>query len=145
MTKHTQRDDYDNYVFELTDWLASKQLTRDNCDWPELWGGIAAYQTNRVGVSTASYLEGFADALALANRRGDQARVNRYERVVRRAVRFVMQLQFRNDEAYFVRSRQDAIGGIRTSPSLNLLRIDHVQHALIALMKTREVLYGRKG
>jgi len=145
MTTHAQRGDYDDYVFELTDWLASKQLSRDNCDWPELWGGIAAYQTGRAGVSTASYLEGFTDALALAKRRGDHVRANRYERVVRQAARFVIQLQFRDNEAYFVRSRQDAVGGIRTTPTLNLLRIDHVQHALNALMKTRQVLYGRPG
>ncbi len=145
MTKHTQRSDYDDYVFELTDWLAEKQLTHDNCDWPELWGGIAAYQAGRAGVSTASYLEGFTDALALAKRRGDQARIQRYEKVVRQAARFVMQLQFRDDEAYFIRSRKDTIGGIRTTPTLNLLRIDHVQHALIALMKTRHILYGHEG
>ncbi len=145
MTQHAQREDYDDYVFELTDWLADKQLTKDNCAWPELWGGIAAYQTGRAGVSTASYLEGFADALSLAKRRGDQVRVDRYERVVRLAARFVMQLQFRKQEAYFVRSLQDTVGGIRTSPTLNLLRIDHVQHALIALMKTRHVLYGSRG
>ena len=52
-----------------------------------------------------------------------------------------MQLQFRPEEAYFVRSPQDAIGGIRTSPSLNLLRIDHCQHALVGLIKARQVLF----
>ncbi len=57
------------------------------------------------------------------------------------ALSVVMQLQVKPDEAYFIRSHQDAIGGIRTAPSLNLLRIDHCQHALVALMKARRVLY----
>ena len=141
MARHTQRRDYVDYVFALTDWLAQRQLTRDNCAWPELWGGIAAYQPNRAGVATASYLEAFTDALQLARDMKDEQRAERYEQVVRSAARFVMQLQVRPEEAYFVRSQQDAVGGIRTSLALNLLRIDHCQHALVALLKTRAVLY----
>ena len=145
MARYTKRRDYVDYVFELTDWLAEKQLDRSNCNWPEMWGGVAAYSDGRAGVSTASYLEGFADALALARSVGDATRAERYERVVREAARFVMQLQVRPAEAYFIRSPQDAIGGIRTSPSLNLLRIDHCQHALVGLIKAREVLFPRQG
>ena len=141
MASFAKRQDYVQYVFELTDWLAEKQLTPSNCDWPEMWGGIAAYQTGRAGVATAAYLEGFADALALARETGDQGRAQRYEQVVRGAARFVMQLQVKPEEAYFVRSPQDAVGGVRTTPALNLLRIDHVQHALVALIKARKVLY----
>ena len=141
MARFAKRQDYVQYVFELTDWLAEKQLTPSNCAWPEMWGGIAAHQTGRAGVATAAYLEGFADALALARKTGDHERSHRYEKVVRGAARFVMQLQVRPEEAYFVRSPRDAIGGVRTTPALNLLRIDHVQHALVALIKTRKVLY----
>jgi hypothetical protein len=142
IARSSKRNEYVDYVFELTDWLSAKQLAPENCPWPELWGGIASYQTGRAGVSTASYLEGFADALALARATGDEARARRYERLVRGAARFVMQLQFRKEEAYFVRSLQDTVGGIRTAPALNLLRIDHCQHALMALMKTRRVLFA---
>jgi hypothetical protein len=145
MARQSKRKDYIDYVFELTDWLATKQLNRLNCPWPELWGGIAAYQPGRVGVATATYLEGFADALQLARSVGDAARVERYEEVVREATRFVMQLQIRPEEAYFIHSLRDAVGGIRTSPSLNLLRIDHCQHALIGLIKARQVLFLEQG
>ncbi len=141
MAKHGKRSDYIEYVFELTDWLAEKQLTPSNCKWPEMWGGIASYQQGRAGVATAAYLEGFADALTLAKEVGDSKRAARYETLVRSAVRFVMQLQFRPEEAYFVRSPRDAIGGIRTAPALNLLRIDHGQHALVGLIKARQVLF----
>ncbi len=145
MAGHSKRKDYVDYVFELTDWLAEKQLTRSNCPWPDMWGGIAAYSEGRAGVATASYLEGFADALALARLVGDTERVKRYEGVVRRAARFVMQLQVRPEETYYMRSPQDAVGGIRTSPSLNLLRIDHCQHALVGLIKARQVLFPTRG
>ncbi|MFQ5589822.1 MAG: AMMECR1 domain-containing protein [Phycisphaerae bacterium] len=143
MAKHTKRRDFVDYVFELTDWLARKQLTPANCEWPEMWGGIASYERGRAGVSTASYLEGFADALKLARDIGDAGRAEKYETLVRNAARFVMQLQVRPEEAYYVRSRQDAVGGIRTTPALNLLRIDHCQHALIGLIKARQVLFPR--
>ncbi|MGB2987230.1 MAG: hypothetical protein WBE26_15275 [Phycisphaerae bacterium] len=145
MARHSKRKDYVDYVFELTDWLADKQLTRSNCSWPEMWGGIAAYADGRAGVATAAYLEGLADALALARQAGDVERAGRYETVVREAARFVMQLQVRPEEAYFIRSPQDAVGGIRATPSLNLLRIDHCQHALIGLIKARKVLFPDRG
>lgn len=141
MARSSKRRDYVDFVFELTDWLAKKQLNESNCPWPRMWGGIASYQPGRAGVSTAAYLEAFTDALMLARVVDDAERVRRYEALVRGAARFVMQLQVRPVEAYFIRSPLDAVGGIRTTPTLNLLRIDHCQHALVALMKTRQVLY----
>ncbi len=143
MAEQSKREDYVKFVFELTDWLAAKQLGRTNSKWPEMWGGVAAYQEGRAGVATAAYLEGFADALTLARRVGDRERARRYEKVVRGAARFVMQLQIRPEEAFFIRSPQDAVWGIRTTPSLPLLRIDHCQHALIGLIKARDALFPK--
>ena len=141
MAGHTKRQDYADYVFELTDWLAGMQLDSSNNPWPEMWGGIAGYGGGRAGVATAAYLEGFADALVFARSVGDKRRVRSYKRVVRQAARFVMQLQVRPEEAYYILSRQDTVGGIRTSPYLNLLRIDHCQHALVGLIKARQALF----
>lgn len=142
MAARTKRRDYADFVFEMTDWLIDKQYDETNCQWPELHGGVQAYVEARVGVATASYLEGFAEALRLARQVGDHQRAARYERAVRLAARFVMQLQVRPEEAYYVRSLQDTVGGIRTSPSNNVLRIDHCQHALLALARARQVLFA---
>lgn len=141
MAQLTKRKDFADFVFEMTDWLASMQMTKTDCEWPDLWGGVSAYQKGRSGVSTAAYLEGFADALDLARQIGDVERTKRYEPVVRDAARFVLQLQVRPEEAYFVRSPHDAVWGIRTAPGLNLLRIDHCQHALVGLIKARKALF----
>lgn len=141
MAKQSKRTDYADFTFSLTDWLASMQLDAGNCVWPELRGGVASFQAGRAGVSTAAYLEGFADALTLARERGEAARAERYARVVREAARFVMQLQVRPEETYFVRTPQDAIWGIRTAPALYRLRIDHCQHALVGLIKARRALF----
>jgi len=142
MAEPTRRRDYAEFVFKMTDWLLARQHDETTTPWPELVGGVEAYVQARVGVATASYLEAFTDALETARRLGDHQRAARYERAVRLAARFVMQLQVRPEEAYYIHSRRDAVGGIRTSPSDNRLRIDHCQHALVALMKTRRVLYG---
>jgi hypothetical protein len=142
MALQSKREDFARFVLEMSDWLAGTQLNEHNCPWPEMWGGFAPYTTGRAGVSTASYLEGFVDALRLARQRGDAERARRYEQAIAAAVRFVIQLQVRPEEAYFIRSPQDAVGGIRTTPSHNHLRIDHCQHALMALCKARDVLFS---
>jgi len=145
MAKHTKRKDYQEYVFELSDWLAGKQLTAKNQEWAEMVGGVATSGEGQVGVATAAYLEAFADALHLARAIGDKNRIERYGEVVRGAARFVMQLQVRPDEAYFARSPQDMIGGVRSGPALNRLRIDHCQHALVGLWKARQALFPSDG
>ena len=57
----------------------------------------------------------------------------------RKAARFVVQLRFRPEEAFYVQSPQDVIGGMRDTPSDPTLRIDHSQHALSALLGAVEV------
>lgn len=141
MAHQTKRKDYRDFVFELADWLAERQLNEGNCPWEELRGGVAVRGGGRANFATAAYLEAFADALTLAVRFGDEARQKRYRRVVRGAARFVMQLQVRPEETYFMRSPADAVGGIRTGPALNLLRIDHCQHGVISLIKARRALF----
>lgn len=144
MAMHTKREDFSNFVFELADWIVGRQLNEANCDWPELYGGIALHHSGFANFTTGIQLEALSDALTLARRRGDVQRVEVYEKAVRAAARFVMQLQIRPEEAYYMRSPRDAIGGIRTHLALNLLRIDHSHHALIGLIKARDVLYPRE-
>jgi len=143
MARLTHRADYADFVFEMTDWLGSFQRTASDCPWPELIGGVRPRTSGQPGCATAAYLEGFVEAYRLARDEADPARAQRYETLVRRAARFVMQLQFRPEEAYYVRSPQDAIGGVRRSLTDPRLRIDNTQHALVALMKVRQALFER--
>lgn len=142
MATQTDRQDFADFVFELTDYIAAAQLTSSNSVWPELYGAIKFGRLEQVGASTAVYLAATCDALVVARAVGDHQREARYLEVVRGAARFVMQLQFRPAEAFFVKSPRDVIGGVRTSPSLNRLRIDHAFHALTALLKARRVLFS---
>ncbi len=141
MAGHTKRQDYAEYVFELADWIIERQIDAPECPWPELRGGITTHREGKADFTTAFHLEAIADALQLARSVNDAERISRYDRALRGAVRFVMQLQVRPEEAYFMRSPRDAVGGIRTGLTLNLLRIDHCEHALIGLIKARQVLY----
>ena len=140
MARLTGRDDYAEFVYEMTDRLAARQLTPRNCRWPILHGGIASYLPGRTGVMTAVYLEGFAAALELARHRADTDRARQYEKLVRAAARFVMQLQVREGECFYMPAPAEAVGGVRTAPANHMLRIDHVQHALAALMRVCRLL-----
>jgi AMMECR1 domain-containing protein len=140
MAEQTDRRDFADFVFELADPIVDAQLT--NSPWPELYGAVKFGRNEQAGAATAANLSAVCDALVLARKFGDRERELRYVNVVRGGVRFVMQLQFREAEAFFVRSPRDVLGGVRTSPSLNRLRIDHAFHGLIALLKARRVLFS---
>lgn len=142
MADQTDRRDFADFVVELADYIVAAQLTSANSEWRELQGAVRFGRNEQVGASTAVYLAAVCDAVPAARRIGDSAREAQYIRFIRGASRFVMQLQFSPAEAFFARSPRDVVGGIRTSPSLNRLRIDHACHALTALLKARHVLFS---
>lgn len=138
----TNDADMSDFAFGLVDQFVRLQLNRENCPWPELRGAVNVRLRGAVGADTALYLTALADGLALAQRVGDEARVKRYGEAVRSAARFVMQLEVRPAGCFYIRSPRDALGGIRTALWDNRIRIDHCASALLALMRSREVLYG---
>jgi hypothetical protein len=87
--------------------------------------------------STGVYMEGLADAWHLAGKLGDTLRADRYAKTLRRGFRSIAQLQFRDPESdMFYISRQRRVrGGLRTTAYNNEIRVDNVQHCLMALMK----------
>jgi len=141
MARRTGHRRYADFVFEMSDGLVGRQLGADNCEWPELYGGIDPPGRERVSAVTCIHLESLADALELARELGEAKRAKRYQQAVRAAARFVMQLQFRPQEGFYVRSTIDCYGGIRRSPWDSRLRIDNSARALTALNRTRQVLF----
>jgi hypothetical protein len=141
MAAHSKRDDFAEFAFTMADALVAGQLNPSNCHWPDKWGAIAPYHPAAVGAPTAACLAGLCDALLLARRVGDKPRAQAYEEAVRLGVRFLMQIEFKPEEAYFVRSLQDTVGGVRASLIDSTLRIDYCGHTLVALTRAREVLY----
>jgi len=133
---------FSDLAFKILDRLAGVQLRSANCPWPELHGAINAREPGVVGADTARYLAALADGAAIARRIGDEARIARYERAVRGAARFVMQLEVRGPGCYYIRSRRDALGGVRRSSWNNGLRADDCAEAIISLSRARAVLFG---
>ncbi|MBX3394101.1 MAG: hypothetical protein KF841_01910 [Phycisphaerae bacterium] len=132
-------------AFDLADRLAALQLTDRNCPYEELHGAINVRRAGEVGADTSIYLASLADALELAERVGDSARIEGYRSAVSAAARFVMQLEFRDDGAFYVRSRRDVLGGIRAALWDGRLRIDHTGLGLLGLIRARDVLNQTAG
>jgi len=140
LARSTMLRKYADFVYEMSDYLAPMQIDSSHSDLPIYEGGIDVYGSGRTGVSTGVYAEGFADAARTAEAFGDHQRAQRYRDIVRKAARFVVQLRFRESEAYYVQSPRDVIGAIRNTPINPTLRIDHIQHALAALMGAVEFM-----
>jgi hypothetical protein len=130
---------YADFVFEMSDFLLPMQIEGRTGQEAIFNGGFDVHGGGKAGISSAVYVEGLVDALRTACVFDDCARAKRYSDAIRKAARFIVQLQFRPEEAYYVQSPQDVIGGMRNTPADPTLRIDHVQHALSALLGAAEV------
>ena len=134
----TGRREFADFVFEMNDWLAPMQQ----------WDGLAPdlrgrfYNPRRPdfgpphAASTGAYLEGLADAAALARATGDRIRAEVYGRAVERGLRSLRQLQFRDErDAFYVSKRKRVLGALRTEVYDNTVRVDSAAHALAAAIK----------
>jgi len=129
----------EDFIFEMNDWLLEMQQW-DTAPHPDLKGRFYNPQHPEYGPphasSTGVYLEGLIDAFDLARRKGDVARAGRYRLAILRGLRSLMQLQFRDDaDMYYITKRERVFGGIRTEAYDNTIRVDNVQHGLMALLK----------
>jgi hypothetical protein len=135
-----------DYIFEMNDWLLSHQQWGKGLD-ADLWGRFYSPQKRHYGPphasSTGVFLEGLVDAFDLARMMGNDHRASAYERAIQRGIRSIAQLQFKDDiDAYYVSERHKVIGAVRTEVYNNELRIDNLQHALMALLKYKELRFA---
>lgn len=127
-----------DFVFDISDWLLPMQQ----------WDGLPTdlrgrfYNPKRPefgpphASSTGVYLEGLADAEALARAVGDWSRAAAYERAIRRGLRSLRQLQFRDErDAFYISKRKRVMGALRTEVYDNAVRVDSAGHALTAAIK----------
>ena len=132
------RREFVDFVFEMNDWLLPMQQ----------WDGLAPdlrgrfYNPRRPdfgpphAASTGAYLEGLADAAALARTTGERARAEVYERAVARGLRSLRQLQFRDErDTFYISRRKRVLGALRTEVYDNAVRVDSAAHALAAAIK----------
>jgi hypothetical protein len=112
---------------------------------PDLWGRFHDPARPEFGSphasSTGVFMEGLAEALDLAIEAGDSKRSSAYELALRRGLRSLAQLQFRDAlDAYYVSDLARVLGAIRSEAYNNMIRIDNIQHASMALLKLKAVL-----
>ena len=134
----TGRREFADFAFEINDWLLPMQ------QWdglaPDLRGRFYDPRRPEFGpphaASTGAYMEGLADALALARAVGDRARAVAYERAIRRGLRSLRQLQFRDwRDAFYVSRKKRVMGALRTEVYDNAVRVDSAAHALMAAIR----------
>ena len=88
--------------------------------------------------STALYLDGLADAFALARHRGQRDRAERYRRAIVKGLASLQIFQYsQQDQLYYLtpQARHRVLGAFRSSPWQTRLRIDNEAQALLALGK----------
>ena len=145
----TGRREYADFVFEMNDWLLPMQQWEGLA--PDLRGRFHDPRRPEFGpphaASTGAYLEGLADAAALARALGDRTRASRYDRAVGRGLRSLRQLQFRDErDAFYVSRPKRVLGALRTEVYDNAVRVDSAAHALAAAMKImRPMAFGASG
>lgn len=141
--RRTNDDDLLQAVFEMNDWLLGMQQW-ESAEYPDVAGRFydprhPAYGPPHAS-STGVYMEGLAAAYALARQVRDDARAERYHMALLRALRNVAQLQFADDVDLFYVSRPDPVlGGLRTEVYNNEIRVDNVQHVLMACLDLLQV------
>ena len=139
----TREGELSDAVFAMNDWLLGVQQW-ETAPHPDCQGRF--YDPSRPfgpphASSTAVYLEGLADAVALARTIGERDRLDRYRTAILRGLRSLSQLTFKDDVDMFYVAKRDAVrGGVQTAEYDNAVRVDNVQHALTAIDKILRVM-----
>ena len=138
----TQDDELMEFVFRMNDWLLGVQQWEDAA-YPDTRGRFFDPARPQFGKphasSTGVYMEGLIDAWVMANECGDAKRSETYRRAIVRGLRSLMQLQFVDDvDMFFVSDKKRVQGGVRATVYANTIRVDNVQHNLMATLKILE-------
>ena len=134
----TGHREFADFALEMSDWL----LPMQQCEGlqPDLCGRFYNPRHPEYGpphaASTGAYLEGIADALALAKFLGEKTRTSAYQNVIRLGLRSLRQLQFRDRrDAFYISKPTRVLGALRTETYDNSIRVDSASHALSAALK----------
>ena len=125
------------FVFEMSDWLVTLQ---QRLGPPDTKGEFFTAETAHFGPphasSTGVYLEGLVEAFLLARDLGQVQRADSYRRAILLGLRSLMQLQFRDgSDMFYLARRARVAGGLRSATFDNTIRLDNVQHGLMAIWR----------
>ena len=129
------------FARHITRWLIGLQ---QGADQPaDVQGGFFAPDRPDFGPPHASaigvYMEGIVEVFADARATDDPALAETCRISLLRAARALRQLQFRHgDDMFSIHHRSRVRGAIRTAVHDNTIRVDNVQHGLMALLRIDE-------
>lgn len=135
----TKDQELKNFIFEMNDWLLTMQQW-ESTEFSDMQGRFydpsRSYYGPPHASSTGVYLEGLIDAFTLAKQSDEKNRAENYRIAIVRGIRSIMQLQYKNEtDCFYVQNTAQVLGGVRTTVYDNTIRIDNVQHALMAFFK----------
>jgi hypothetical protein len=137
-------EDLAAWVFDMNDWLVEVMAVWDvDVAYDDEKGRFYSRKRPELGGAHASatgvYMEGLIDVHRMATALGDREHAELYRRTLARAMRSVMQLQFVDEvDMFYVVDRAKTRGGLRTTESRNEIRVDNVQHVLMAVLELLE-------
>jgi len=132
--EETKNQDLSDFIFEMNDWMIDNYQINTS-EYPDEIGGFPKYYPT---FSTSVFIEGINDAYSVAMMVNDSFHIQKYKEAIRLGTRFILQIQFTENNTFYLNNDIKAIGGFKTSLTNNGLRIDNTQHSMMALMKTYE-------
>ena len=136
--KVTRNDDHYIFCKRMTDWVLTHQYREPMLPWSDYLGGFSFGFRGMPGFSTATFSEGVVDGYRAAKLAGDELSIKKYRDALALSIPFVMRLQVRLRDTYFMPRPDKAVGGFRAALSFTECRCDYAQHAIVALMKFME-------
>ncbi|MDE2988788.1 MAG: hypothetical protein OXT70_12170 [Chloroflexota bacterium] len=124
-----------DYAYEMAEWALEEQHGED-CENP-LW--VGAFQ-NTPGIGTAAYSEGIASALSIAQRAGNEERIERYRTALLLSMRFLLSLSVDGPEHALV-GGSEHVGAVRSALHRSGLRCDNAQHYLMSMLRARALCW----
>lgn len=137
---------YRDDIFEMNDFLIGCQRLDDKRE-PDRNGEYSVPECRQYGPphasSTAVYTEGLVYAYRMAAEMKDQKRMESYRRAIFAGLRSLMQLQVNQDDTWYMKNPDRALGGIRTTAYNNEIRCDNIQHAIAAATASWPIFFEK--
>ena len=130
----TKNRKYAGFVFQLMDWMLKKYKPLGSDAVPGRQGAL-----NTQFAGTGVYSEGLSAAVRLAREVGDTNRVEIYTKALRGTMGYVLGLQFKEEDTYWVKRPDKVTGALSMRPDNEELRIDSTYHAISAVHYTSKL------
>ncbi|MGI9535278.1 MAG: hypothetical protein ACR2NW_10040 [Thermodesulfobacteriota bacterium] len=130
MWQLTKNDEFKDFIFEMNDWILTQKVYDDSRPDSIMYGHASG-----IGV----LLEGMIDAYKLAMGVGDKNRMENYREFILAGLKSGMNLQFKNEiDAFYIKDKNKTLGGIHNTLNDKSIRVDNIQHNILAAIKIVE-------